>query len=363
MDIVLIVMSAFCILGLLDDFLGGKLKIAEDFQKGLQNMGRMCVCYAGFYCIGITMIANASGVIAKLSGVLPFDPALLIGCLICSDCGGLPIAQAMAATPALGIFTGALVGSSLGCSMGYQFPFFLSALDKKLIPTYLQGAVFGLATVPIGLIAGGLMLGLSAGELVANILPVAIVCLVMIIGFKRNMKLTLRVLLFVTRVILFVTYVLFALVIIGLFVPSLALAERSLVEEITCVVLRTVVVTCGGLVLANLVIRFCKRPLSVIAALLKINNEAVIGLLLSLFNGIAMLPLLGRMDKRGQIVNVAFSVCGAFSLGGQMAFVSSMVPSDAMPAYLVNKLLSGIVALFIARRFAVVRQEEPYLEP
>ena len=358
MNAVLIIMSFFCILGLIDDFIGGKMGVAEDFQSGLTAMGRMCLCYSGFYCVGITLVEKASGAIGTLAEVLPFDPSLIIGCLVSSDCGGLPIAMAMAATPALGIFTGALVGSGLGCSMGYQFPYYLSSLNKQLIPMYMQGAAFGLVTVPVGLLAGGLMIGLELPQLIANILPVAVLCLVMIIGFLMNMEATLKVLLIITRGILLLTYVLFGAVVLSLFLPGLNICDFSLVQEICAVVLRTVVVTCGGLVMARLIIRFCHMPVAILGRLLKINDEAVMGLFLSLFNGLAMLPLLTKMDKRGQIMNVAFSVCGAFCLGGQMAFVSAMVDAAAMPAYMVSKLLSGVCAMLVASRFAIYYKEE-----
>ena len=61
-----------------------------------------------------------------------------------------------------------------------------------------------------------------------------------------------------------------------------------------------------------------------------------------------MLPLYSRMDRRGQIINAAFSVAAAYVIGGQFAFVSSLIPEAWIPAYMANKLLDGVLGILIA---------------
>ena len=46
----------------------------------------------------------------------------------------------------------------------------------------------------------------------------------------------------------------------------------------------------------------------------------------------------------------------SYVIGGQMAFVSSTIPGEYMPAYIVNKLLSGLVAAGVA--IALVKPEK-----
>ena len=69
-----------------------------------------------------------------------------------------------------------------------------------------------------------------------------------------------------------------------------------------------------------------------------------------------MLPLFSQMDRRGKVVNAAFSVSGAYVFGGQMAFVSEMTNSTGLTAYLVSKLISGFAAILIA---AFIKEEKP----
>ena len=61
-----------------------------------------------------------------------------------------------------------------------------------------------------------------------------------------------------------------------------------------------------------------------------------------------MLPLFDRMDRRGKAINGAFSVSGAFVLGGQMAFLASLEPSHVIGAYMLSILAGGLCAILVA---------------
>ena len=71
-----------------------------------------------------------------------------------------------------------------------------------------------------------------------------------------------------------------------------------------------------------------------------------------------MLPLFGRMDKRGKAVNAAFSVSGAFVLGGQLAFVSSLESSRVVAIYMISKLVGGLCAIVAALLTTPAKVEE-----
>lgn len=357
MDILLTIMAAFAILGLLDDLLGGKLGLAPKFHIGLSSMGSLAIAYAGFYCIGTALIQQNATAIADFTSGMPFDPSLIIGALICSDSGGLPIALELARTPALGVFTGSLIGSGLGLTIGFQMPVFMSSMDKEHIPSFMQGMGYGIIALPVGLIVGGLTLGLSVPELIANTLPIAIICAVLVVSFRMSLDKTVKVLTAIANFIRIITYVFFALVIVGIFVPSLAIADPKQVESVMYTVLRTTVVMCGGLVIAQLVTRYCKKPLALVTKLLKINEASIIGLLISSVSAVAMIPFYRQMDKRGKVMNAAFCVCGSFILGGQMAFNTSIltseayatvVPTTSVLAFMLNKLICGVLAVVIA---------------
>lgn len=350
MEILLIILAFFAMIGLMDDLLGNRIGVADQFAQGIASMGSLAIPYSGFYCIGIAFIQRYADVIAGVTAGMSFDPSLVIGCILCADTGGLPVALQISKTLELGIFTGALVGGSMGLTLGFQMPIFMSTVKKEHMTLFMQGIGYGLITLPSGLLIGGSLLGLPLSTLLINTAPVAVLCIILLLGFRYKLQSSIRIMIKFGNILRIVGHILFSLVVLGVFVPSMALFDPALTKDILFVVLRTTVVTTGGLVMSSLVIRHCQKPLSVLTRLLKVNTYSIIGILISCVSGVAMLPYVPRMDRRGLVMNAAFAFCGAYIIGGQMAFVSCTIPGEYMPAYIVNKLVSGIVAAAVALR-------------
>ena len=317
MNVFVMIMLVFAALGLVDKILGGKLGFAPEFDRGLSTMGGLALSTVGLYSIGVSFVTGNAEAIAQLGARLPFDPSLLIGSLLAPDMGALGIAQRVAKTPALACFTGAMVSGGLGMTVGYQLPVFLAAVQKEEIPGLMQGFIFGLIPLPVGLFLGGLFIGIPVPVLLCNLLPV-------------------------------ILFVFFGIAVIGVFLPEYSPVDQALVSEMLYMVLRMVIVCCGGLVLSKIALEKLKGPIARAGVLLNINSVAVVGLILSLTQSLAMLPLYSRMDRKGQVMNAAFSVSGAYVFGGQLAFVSSLIPPAWTGAYMANKLIAGALGLLIA---------------
>lgn len=85
------------------------------------------------------------------------------------------------------------------------------------------------------------------------------------------------------------------------------------------------------------------------ASFLSVNETAVIGLLLSCATSLAMVPLFSRMDEKGKLINAAFSVSGAFFLGGQLGYIASVTDSYGVTVYLVTKVLCGLLSILVVQ--------------
>ena len=352
MNIFVLIMVFFAALGLLDMILGNKLGFAKEFEKGLTTMGGLALSVVGFYAICVNFVQNNAQAITEKMAFLPTDPSLVIGSLLAPDMGALGMALNLAATQPLAVFTGALVSGGLGMTVGYQLPVFLAAVRREEIPALMKGFIYGLITLPPGLLVGGLMLGIDIRILLTNTLPVLLFCLLLIGAFVKFPGGTMKVLTVFGNVIRVASYVFFVMAVVGLFAPDLALTDPALVKDILYMILRMVLVACGGMVLSHLILKKFGRQIGAIAEKLGVNNESVVGLILSFTQSLAMLPLFSRMDRKGQILNAAFSVCGAYVLGGQMAFVSSLVDGSQTMAYIICKLISGLLAVAVAAIFA-----------
>ena len=339
MNVFVILMLVFAALGLLDEILGGRLGFMPDFEKGLSTMGGLAMSTVGFYAIGISYVQSHAEAFAAAAEHMPFDPSLIVGCLLAPDMGAMGIAQKLAASASIAIFTGSMVSGGLGATVGYQLPVFLAAVKKEEIPELMRGFIFGLIMLPFGLAAGGLMLGLTASELSVNMIPVLALCAVLIAAFLLIPAQTTRFLIILGNGIRILSFLFFGIAIFSVFVPRYAVVDSALVTEM---------LACGGLVMSHIALDKLRRPIEAIGRFLGVNNESVVGLFLSCTQSLAMLPLFTKMDRRGRILNAAFSVAGAYVVGGQMAFVASLIPPKALTAYMANKMISGILAVALA---------------
>lgn len=351
MNIFIAVMLMLAGLGLLDKIQCGKWGICEEFDKGLALMGPMALSIVGVYCIGITAVQANAQSIADLAESLPFDASVLIGSILATDLGGYAISKNVASTPLLGLFSGVIVASSLGCAVSFQLPVSLATIPKEEVDPMMNGLLLGIITIPFGLLAGGIMLGLTVSELAVNIAPVALLCFLLALAFVKAAKATMMVMSFVGYSIRAVSFVMFAAVIAGLFVPAWRIADMALISEILVILAKMTAVVCGSMVLSRLAIMYCKRPIGWMSRKLDINEKSVMGLLLSLTTSLSMLPLFSQMDRRGKAMNAAFTVSGAYVLGGQLAFISSVEGPDVVSIYMISKLAGGVCALIAAALF------------
>lgn len=348
MNIFIAFMLILSAVGLCDKILGGKRGLGAEFDHGIHTMGGMALSLVGIYCLGITLVQKQADSVAKLSAILPFDPSLIIGSLLAPDLGGYTIAMNMASNRLVGLFSGLLVAATLGCTISFVLPVSMAAIKKEDASAMMNGLILGIVTIPASLIVGGLLLGLPLKDFLSNGLPILLICVLLYLLLTKAPKMTTKILMGFANVIQFLCFSFFGVVMAGLFIPSWQIASYDLVCESLVVVAKITVVVCGAMVLSHIALTRFLRPIRWVARHLKINDSSAVGLLLSLATSVSMLPLFDRMDHRGKVMNAAFSVSGAFVLGGQLAFVSSLETSQVVRIYMISKLCGGICAVIAA---------------
>lgn len=350
MNICIAVLLVFALLGALDEGIGGRLGVAQAFRQGLSSMGSLCFSMAGIYCIAVTVLPGAAEKIGQAP--LPFDASLPAGMLLAPDMGGWAGTAVLASTPELAVYAGLLVASTLGCLISFVLPVSLGALHRDEVVGFMQGVVWGVIALPAGLVLGGLLLGLAPGTLLKNLWPVMALCAGLCLALRFAPRGCIRVPGGLGAAVRWLGILLFCWMAFGLFVPEASVLPPEVVEEVLVIVLKITVVVCGSLVASRLVLEKCGRWLDWAASRLGVNEYAVLGLLTSLVSSVSMLPLYPRMDTRGKRMNAAFTVSGAFVLGGQMAFAASVSNGRAVAAYFAAKLVGGVLALLLVFCFA-----------
>lgn len=349
MNAVIAVLLVFAAIGLIDKIIGNRLHLADEFDKGINLMGSLALSLVGIYCIGVTVAEANADAIASLAAFLPFDPSVIVGSLLAPDMGGLPVSVQIAENRAIGLYAGMLLSTTVGVTVCFQLPVCLSGLKtKEDTDVMMKGFVIGLMVIPPGIIVGSFMLGLSIKTLAINFLPIIILCLILAIGFKISAKAISTALTIFGNAVRILSLVLFAVVVIGAFLPSISFVSFELLADAFICCGKMACVVCGSLVFSNLALKFFGKQFSMVARLLKTNEYAVIGIILSLTTTFAMLPLFPKMDARGKLINAAFSVGGAYILGGQMAFVSGLVNSKEITVFFVTKIIVGLCAIIAA---------------
>ena len=84
---------------------------------------------------------------------------------------------------------------------------------------------------------------------------------------------------------------------------------------------------------------------------LGMNEDAAAGMVANLANNIAMFNIFEKMDPKGKLLNVAFTVSAAFVFGDHLGFTAGENPEMIFPV-VVGKLVAGITAVILANFLA-----------
>lgn len=348
MNFFILIMLFLCLIGLLDKALNNRLGLVESFDKGINSMGSITMSMIGFYCIAITLIQNNVDVIKAVSDNSSLDPSIIIGSILAPDMGGFSIVSGLNNSSFL-IFSGLVLTSTLGQTISFQLPIFLASLKKTDLNPFINGLIYGILSLPLILLVVAWYLQLP--NLLINLLPILLLCLILTIALYFSYEKTLFVLTLFGYVIRMISIGLFALVVLQLFFDTLPFTTNTLISEALVIVLRMCIVVCGSMILSDFVIKHFSKFVFIIGQKLGINSTSVVGLLLSLGTSIAMIPLFSQMDRKGKMMNAAFSVSGAYVLGGQLGFISSVADSYGIMIYMLAKIGAGILAIIFVMLF------------
>jgi ethanolamine transporter len=127
------------------------------------------------------------------------------------------------------------------------------------------------------------------------------------------------------------------------------------IEEGIRIVGSIVIFLAGAFPMVLFISRAFKKLLKRTGELLGINESSTTGMVISLSHVIPMLAILKEMDPKGKVINVAFSVSGAFVFGGHLGIVAG-INQEVVFAMIIGKLTAGLTAVILAI-FAVKHEE------
>ncbi|MGE4277495.1 MAG: ethanolamine utilization protein EutH, partial [Lawsonibacter sp.] len=337
----------FFVIGAVDSLFSGKLKLGDEFEKGIMCAGRLVLCMVGFMTLAPVLAGTILPLVAPLCEKTGVDPSFLAGAFLANDSGGAAVAMEMAIDPNAGLFNGYIVGAMLGTSVMFIIPLSMVNSSVRERPAVIYGLLSGLITIPIGCFFGGIAAGFSVVMLVRNLAPSVLFSLLLSLALA-----TLKGK--IIPVFTFFSQILTALMLFGLIAAALQqlfgiqlFAEMGDFSEIMGIIGNIAIFLAGMFPLLNILTRVLRKPLEAFGKLLRVDDTVVSYLVAGLANGILPLSALKEMSSRGVMLNVAMLVSASCVFGDHLAFTFRMAPALVGPVIL-SKLISGGCAIIFA---------------
>lgn len=346
MNAIGIIMAAFSLLGAADRIFGGKLGLAKEFEKGFELFGGLALSMIGMIVISPLIAGALEPAFDWIYGALGIDPSIIPAALFANDMGGAPLATEVAADPGVGRMNALVVSSMMGATISFTIPCALGAVRVRR-KELLLGLLCGIVTIPAGSFVGGLMLGLSAGEAIYNLLPLIAFSGVIAAGLVVCPDVCVKVFGAFGALIRVVVTAGLALALLKFLTGAEPVPGLGTLEDGAAICLNACAVMTGAFPLLRLLSRLLKKPMAMLGARMRIGDAAVMGFVSSLANSITTFEMMDSMDSRGATLNAAFAVPAAFVLADHLAFTMAF-DAAALPAVAAGKLTAGVLAVAIA---------------
>lgn len=365
-SVIVFIMMIFMLVGAIDKIRGNKLGYGEKFDEGFNAMGPLAAAMAGVVAAAPVLAIILKPIIAPIYTAIGADASMFATTLLACDMGGYPLAMEMAANDSIGNFSGLILGTMMGPTIVFTIPVALSIIKKSDKPYLGAGVLAGLITVPIGCIAGGLVMNITQyklgfGEILINLVPVIIIAGLIVAGLwiipdkmisgfdKFGTGVTVLITVF-TAIAVFEYQTGIKFPLLNLMVEPdasgvIPLESGLLVcGQISCVLI-------GAFPMVEWITRKFGKALEAIGKKFGMNAEGSAGMVATLANNIAMFNIMGDMNPKAKLLNVAFAVSAAFVFGDHLGFTAG-VNSEMIFPMIVGKLVAGITALLVANMLA-----------
>ncbi len=367
-SIIIMIMMVFMLVGAVDRIMGNKYGYGEKFEEGFNAIGALAIAMAGVIAAAPVLAEVLGPIITPLYTLVGADPAMFATTLLANDMGGYQLAMELAENESIGNFAGLILGAMMGPTIVFTIPVALSILKKEDRPYLGAGVLAGLITIPLGCIAGGLVMNttsykISIMEILVNLIPVIIIAGLIIIGlWFIPTKMIAGFNVFGKAVTILIT--IFTAIAVfqfqtGIMFPVFDVMSTPDADGVvplisgltTCGIIGITLI--GAFPLVKFITDVFGKGLSKVGKLFGMDENGSTGLVATLANNIATFNILDKMNPKSKLLNVAFAVSAAFVFGDHLGFTAAN-NSEMVFSVVVGKLVAGITALILANILAPV---------
>lgn len=345
--IVLGIIGIFFVLSGIDYINNNKIGLGEKFKEGMLSMGSIAISMVGIYSLSPFIGEVIGFLLTPIGNLLGIDPSIFPSMFLAIDMGALGIAESLSSNIEMYWISGVIIASTLGATISFSIPLALGIIDEKHLEDLTTGLLYGVMTLPIAPIVAGIFLGMNFKLLLFNILPLIIFAIILAFCMNKFKNKTVNIFIKLGKIIQFVSIL--GLLILG-FLSIIGVEPMGSIlpiDEALSVVGKIAIFLGGAYPLINFITEKFSNGLSKIGEKINIDEFSIAAFLGTLASNIILFQSFDKMSSKGRIALTAFSVSGAFVIGGQLGFVSLKTP-EIINVYIVSKLIAGIAAMGVA---------------
>lgn len=355
----------FMIIGGIDKIRGNKKGYGEKFDEGFLALGPLAIAMLGIITLAPILKVVLEPIVSPIFTLMGADPSIFAGSFLSSDMGGYPLAMQLAGSQSIGYFSGLIVGSMMGAVIIFTIPVALNIIQKEDRVYLALGVLIGIITIPIGCIAGGLMMNftkynISFREVILNTIPIFILAVVIALGLWFFTDKILKVFLVFGKglnVLITIGTVLAVLqyltgIRLPLFYMMVEPDANGIVplESGIMIVGSIALVLIGAFPMVHFITKAFSNQLAKLGDKFGIDKASSAGLIANLANNIMVFQLMKDMNGKGKLLNCAFAVSASFVFGDHLGFVAGVNQEMIIPV-VVGKLVAGLSAFMFANIF------------
>ena len=366
MEFIKIIVVVFSGIAALDRIFGSKLGLGKEFDKAFMLMGPMCLSM-----IGMIVLAPYIGILLMpasdfLASTFHIDPSIIPASLFANDMGGAPLSVELGKNEDVAMFNALVVSSMMGCTVSFTIPFSLGVVKKEQHRELILGLLSGIVTIPLGCFVSGIMCKLPLVQLVVDLIPLVVFSVAVAVGLLIFPDISVKVFKAFGGFITALITVGLAIGIVhflaqdnemlknlgfGIFEPMVEKGTLDTLVEGALVCANAAVVLSGTFPFMYALTKILAKPLRKLSSYLDIDEVSIVGLLSCIASNATSFGMMDKMGKKGTVLNSAFAVSAAFTVGSHLAFTMAFEAGSCgeyVVPLMTGKVIAGILSLFVA---------------
>ena len=384
------IIMLFAVIGVIFSLKDSEKGLGREWMLGLEQIGILSWSVCGFMTLLPYIEMLAQLVFTKYCGLFGVDSSVLASGFVSIDMGGYYLAKHLSVSDEVWIMAAAS-SYLLGPSICFFIPIGLAMFPKRDRKYFSLGLLAGVMAIPFGIFITSALMKLfnpklrpeisTSGEstmqlhytwntIIMNILPMAILCIIIAAGLYLKPDFVTKVFLWFANILNAVLKIAFVLSIIdyytGIFTgifgdawklqPILADEADQFRAAELCFAIGLML--CGAYPMIYCIQKAFAKPLEKIGAKIGFTKSGAAAIVGTMCNAMVFVRLFPELRPKDKVRGLAFASCSSYLLADDLSFTMNFQPNFFIFIAL-GKICGGITAILIADVF-VKKTAEKY---